>query len=221
MVRSLTLGLQGSGTVIYPTMPGLPAEDLCFFSDIFFLFLLKKIGKERKCGLGAVFCLAWGKAVPLEGVRRGYLVVSPRSIPGHGLSVRYAQQSPVTKANLPAQHPVLNNSGKASSTIKTHSHNQGFLPCVCKYGDQGERAKPRPPRTQPTEAAAHLCCRAPAAPSPSPHVPAPWLLLAPFPWSPTGLNPSLFPSPDRCMMLSAQQEDELCAGPSHQALGGV
>lgn len=128
MVRSLTLGLQGSGTVIYPTMPGLPAEDLCFFSDIFFLFLLKKIGKERKCGLGAVFCLAWGKAVPLEGVRRGYLVVSPRSIPGHGLSVRYPQQSPVTKANLPAQHPVLNNSGKASSTIKTHSHNQGFLP---------------------------------------------------------------------------------------------
>lgn len=215
MVRLLTLGLQGSGTVIYPTMPGLPAQDLCLFPDIFFFYFF-----FFWCGLGAV-CLAWEKAVPLEGVRRGYLVISPRSIPGHGLSVRYPQQSPVTKANLPAQHPVLNNSGKASSTIKTHSHNQGFLPCVCKYGDQGERAKPRPPRTQPTEAAAHLCCRAPAAPSPSPHVPAPWLLLAPFLWSPTGLNPSLFPSPDRCVMLSAQQEDEPCAGPSHQALGGV
>lgn len=145
--------------------------------------------------MGAV-CVAWEKAVPLEGVRSGYLVVSPRSIPGHGLSVRYPQQSPVTKANIPTQHLVLIYSGKASSTIKIHSHNQGFLPCVCKYGDQGERAKPRPPRTRPTEAAAHLCCRAPAAPSPRPHgaaprsVPAPWLLLAPFPCSPTGLNPS-------------------------------
>lgn len=35
MVRLLTSGLQGSGTVIYPAMPGLPAEDLCLFSHIF------------------------------------------------------------------------------------------------------------------------------------------------------------------------------------------
>lgn len=83
MVRLLTLGLQGSGTVIYPTMPGLPAQDLCLFPDIFFFYFF-----FFWCGLGAV-CLAWEKAVPLEGVRRGYLVISPRSIPGHGLSVRY------------------------------------------------------------------------------------------------------------------------------------
>lgn len=147
---------------------------MIFASSLIFFFLF------FWCGLGAV-CLSWGKAVPLEANRRGYLVVRPQSIPGHGLSARYPQQSPVTKANLPAQHPVLIYSDKASSTIKTHSHNQGFLPCVCKYGDQGERAKPRPP-----------------APSYSPHgaasrsVSAPWLLLALFPWSPTGLNPSCF-----------------------------